>query len=369
MNSSYFHTSLGLDFHDGYVAMTLMKKNLSQIGVMDGNYAEMSPLEFSSNPELESQFVQEVQGFLKRKNCRPKFVCLSLPRSLFFFESFEVPVPPERKFLDSMIEFELEKHFSSGLSDFYFGYHLNLLKNNQYRVTASGVKKETATYFLQLVRSLGLTPHLLTAPTMANANMVLAGKSNSSGLTAVVDLGPRSTEVSILKNGLIEFSRSESLMDQSFAQAYFLEMEDDELVRTRSFVIAKEIVASIEEGLARSKNVDELESLNQIFLLGGGGLTEQVAKYLQKESGVPTIFSSIPSEIDSHFPGEYRLSYLNTSLGLASHPFLENALHVDLLPSSLKPKAKKNWLWWSFGFFSVGIASLFGHSGISNSVK
>jgi Tfp pilus assembly protein PilN/Tfp pilus assembly PilM family ATPase len=342
MSAHYFQTSLGLDFHDDSIAMTMIKNSVSKIGVVDGSYIEMSPLKFLSDPELESRFIQEVKAFLNRKNYRPKFVCLSLPRSLFFFESFEVPVPAEHKFLHSMIEFELEKHLSSGLKYFYFGYHLNLLKNNQYRVTASGLKKETVAYYLQLIKRLGLAPYLLTTPTIANANLVLAEKSDSFGLTAMVDLGPRNMEISILKNGLIEFSRSQPLMDRSFAQAYFLEIEDNELMRTRSYGIAKEIIAKIEEGLAQSKYVEEQESLNKVYLLGGGALASQVAKYLQNESGVQTTFPCKPPEIDPHFPKEYQIAYLNTSLGLACHPFRENALYVNLLPSSLKPKEKKS---------------------------
>ncbi len=342
MNANYLQTSLGMDFRNDSIAMTLMKKSISQVNVLDGYHAEMSPLEFSSNPELESQFLKEARNFLKGENSHPKFVCLSLPRSLFFFESFEIPVPSEQKFLPSMIEFELEKHLSSGLKDFYFGYRLNLIKNNQYRVTASGLKQETANYFLQLIKNLGLTPYLLTAPTMTNANLVLGDKSNSSSLTAMVDLGPRNVEVSILKNGLIEFSRSESLLDQSFAHGYFLKPEDDELVGTRFYDIAREIISRIEDGLSLSKNVEELESLTKIYLLGGGASAQQIANNLQNESGVKTTYSCIPSDVSSRLPKEYQISYLNTSLGLASYPFLENGLYINLLPSSLKLHEKKS---------------------------
>ncbi len=65
MNANYLQTSLGMDFRNDSVAMTLMKKSISQVNVLDGYHAEMSPLEFSSNPELESQFLKEARNFLK----------------------------------------------------------------------------------------------------------------------------------------------------------------------------------------------------------------------------------------------------------------------------------------------------------------
>jgi Tfp pilus assembly protein PilN len=88
--------------------------------------------------------------------------------------------------------------------------------------------------------------------------------------------------------------------------------------------------------------VEELESLTKIYLIGGGASAQQIANNLQNESGVKTTYSCIPSDVSSRLPKEYQISYLNTSLGLASYPFLENGLYINLLPSSLKPHEKKS---------------------------
>jgi Tfp pilus assembly protein PilN len=263
-----------------------------------------------------------------------------LPRRQYSFETFEIP-SPEKKFVDSIVEFELDKHISSDLKNFYFSYHTSPREGKMMRVTSAALKKETTNYYLELLYRLKLSPSILDVSTCANANLVLSGKLNHSKPVAIADLGPNDLEITIIKNRDIEFSRQISLDDPEIGDVYFSPDEDEERLQSLTNSLSSRIINQIQEGLSLSRDIEESEELQQIYLLNGGSFAPLLSRALETDTGAVASQPKMPGEVSRKVPENFSLSLMATSLGLAVRALKSNVLETNLLPESLLSKEEK----------------------------
>ena len=140
MKSVFIEKSLGIDIREDCVALTLMGKRLRIVEVLAGDFIKLKPLA-GQDEKAEKHFLNEVNRFLIDNNSWPDSVVVSLPRSLFMFKTFELPAPDE-KTVRSMIDFELERHFPSGLENLYYTYQINQKPGNIFHIASAAIKKE-----------------------------------------------------------------------------------------------------------------------------------------------------------------------------------------------------------------------------------
>lgn len=340
MSTLYFQVSLGIDIRERSVALTLLGKKFNKIDVVASHIFRIpSQLELG-NVQSETIFLEELQRFLAKEDIRPDDVCLSLPRGKYSLETFEIPIP-EEKFIDSMLEFELDKHISSDIKNFYFSCHKSPREGKMMRVTSAVLKKESANYYLELIYRLKLVPSILDLSTFANANLVLSGKLDPAKPVAIADLGPNDLEITIIKNREIEFSRQVPLDDPEIAEVYFLPDADGERFDSLMPRLSAKIIDQIQEGLSVCRDIDESESLNRIFLMNGGSFAPFLCRDLEKESGAVTSQFQFPREIAPRIPESHYPSLMSTSLGLGLRALTSNVLETNLLPPSLQPHKRK----------------------------
>ena len=113
MKSVFTEKSLGLDIREDSVVLTLMGKNFRTAEIIAGEFIDLKLLT-GKDEKAEKHFLNEVNRFLIEHDAWSESVVVSLPRSLAMFKTFELPAP-DIKAVYSMIEFELERHFPSGL--------------------------------------------------------------------------------------------------------------------------------------------------------------------------------------------------------------------------------------------------------------
>ena len=127
-----------------------------------------------------------------------------------------------------MIEFELERHFPSGLEEFYYTYHLTKKSKTTFHIALVAIKKEIANYYLKLIGKLNLKTTVLDIPTFSNANLALPLESKDSALTALIDISPCALEVVLIKKGILEYSRN------SIWESINLKNLEENILSTRS---------------------------------------------------------------------------------------------------------------------------------------
>ena len=138
----YFEKSLGIDIREESICLTLLGKSFYQTDVLAAKFISIQNLE-SNNEKAESKFLELVNRFMMENEAWVENVVVSIPRSKFTLQSFELPAP-DRRSVDSMMKFELERHFSSDVDSFYYSNHITAKDNNQYHYYRGKIDSHTA---------------------------------------------------------------------------------------------------------------------------------------------------------------------------------------------------------------------------------
>ena len=233
------------------------------------------------------------------------------------FKTFELPAP-NIKAVFSMIEFELERHFPSGLEEFYYTYQLTKKPGNIFHIALVAIKKEIANYYLKLIGKLNLKTTVLDIPTFSNANLALPLESKDPALTALIDISPCALEVVLIKKGILEYSRNSIWESIDIKEAYSgRENSSDELDRLTK-AMSNHITKELEQALSSCSNIEENESIENISIIGGGSLAAHVVKHLEKETEVVTQVISTPNSISLKATKSFSTNHMITALSLAT---------------------------------------------------
>jgi Tfp pilus assembly PilM family ATPase len=339
MKSVFLEKSLGLDIREDSISLTLIGRKLRLAEVLAGEFIDLKLLT-GKDEKAEKHFLDQVNRFLVEQNTWPESVIVSLPRSLVMFKTFELPAP-DMKAVQSMVEFELERHFSSGLDDLYYTYQLNQKSGNIFHIAAAAIKKETANYYLELIQKLNLKPAVLDISTFTNSNLVLLQESKDSAVTALIDISPRALEIVLIKKGVLEFSRNRTWENTDIKDIYSGKDKSPDLLDSLSESTTKLIINELEQALSACRNIEENESIEHIFILGGGNLAPRVIKHLEKETQVSTQFISIPNSVSPTLPESFSIYHMMTALSLAIRDSRKQKFETNLLPQNLRPKRRR----------------------------
>lgn len=358
MKNIYLEKSLGIDIREESVAITLMGKTFRSVKIIDADFFKI-PLLSEDNKKSEKYFLEKINSFLMKTNSWPENLAISLPRTHYSFQSFELPAP-DLKSAHAMVKFELERHFSSNIDNLYFGYHASKIIDNLFHVMSVAVKKETAHYYLDLLGRLNLKPSIIDVPTFTNANLVLAQSKDIPSLSAVVDVGSQGIELSLLKNRHIEFSKNVPFNDPDFKRGFFQADLDESYYESIAKGLAKIIIEQLQHALESSRNIDDAESVEMIYLLGAGPYSPYLSAQTQLGSEVSTSRIGIPKEVSDDSDNGFRSAFMATSLGLGLRELKQNELEANLLSAELKPKRKKHKIKTTIGLATAAIFILIG---------
>ncbi len=339
MKSVFLEKSLGLDIREDSIALTLVGKKLRIVEVLAGEFINLKLLT-GKDEKAEKHFLNEVNRFLIEHNTWPESVAVSLPRSLAMFKTFELPAP-DIKTVHSMVEFELERHFSSGLDALYYTYQLTQKPGNIFHIAAAAIKKEIADYYLGLIEKLNLKPSVLDIPTFTNSNLALPLEPEDSAVTALIDISPRSLEIILLKKGAIEFSRNTTLEKINIKDIYSGKETSASQLDNLAAPLSNVIISELEQALSSCRSIEENESIENIFMVGGGPLTARVIEHIEKETEVSTQSIGIPGLVSPALPDSFSPNHMMTALSLALRDVSKPTIKTNLLPQDLRPKIRK----------------------------
>lgn len=341
MKPIYFEKSLGLDIREESAAIGFLGRQLRVIDTLEFYSFKMRPLmKNGQNDEgAENFFLDEINQFLENCDSRANDVVLSLPRSHVTLKSFDLPAP-DRKSIDSMIEFELERHCSASVEDLYFSFHVHERSEKNFHIVLSAVKKDIAEYYLQLVQKTGLKVSIIDVSMFSNLNLMRSNGGLPERIATVVDLGSSSMDIGIVKDKFVESFRSVPLNDSEFSSAYFRDDLPLEYYEKNSEKIAEKIIDEIQTCLASCDRIDTEEAVDKIYLFGGGSYAESLTPHLERMSGVSSAAGAVPDRVRQNMDSNFVPSLMGTALGLGLRELQRGWIEVNLLPNHLKPKKR-----------------------------
>ena len=338
MKSIYTAKSLGMDIREESISLTLLGKKLNTIEVLVGQTIALKPLT-GKDEKAEKYFLNKVNQFIVEHDTWPESVVVSLPRGHITFKTFELPAP-DLESVRSMVPFELERQYSSGLEDLYYTFQLTPKSENHFHIASAAIKKDIANYYLDLIRKLNLNPTILDVSIFANVNLGFSQDiENNSPIWAMADISSKDLDIALIKNNAIEFSRNLSWTKPEIQDIISGKISDPGQMEFFSAEITKALIHELQQSLASCRNIEENELVGHIFLTGGGIFTSHIAQHLQKETEVSTTVLQPPDSIST--PKSFSSSIMLTSLGLGLRELKKQTIETNLLPQELRPKRNK----------------------------
>jgi len=331
MKPIYLEKSLGIDIRESCVSLTLLGKKIKKTDILGAHWFPVRNLDGSDAKE-EQIFLTELNRFLMKHDVWPENTVVSLPRRHFTFQTFELP-SPNLKTLDSVLGFEIERHFTS-IEDCYFSRHATLKSENLYHISAIAIRRERVNYINDLLEKLNLKPSAVSFSGFANTNLVQKATENPNEVCALVDIDPNGLETTVLKNGAIEFSRYRQLNNPDLENAFSNAKLPPQSYDAVSDELVGIVIEELQNVLSLSQNVESSEPIQTVWLAGGGLVANSLSKKVEETA--ETTVRPIILDINPLPEEDYSNAFQITSLGLALQELEILPIDTNLLSSNQK---------------------------------
>ena len=339
MNSFYLEKSLGIDIRENSVCLTLLGKTINRVDVLACEYIQIQPLTKGSE-KAESIFLEKINSFIIEHDAWTENVIVCIPRSKLTLQSFELP-SPDLKSVNSMMGFELERHFSSSIENFYYSNYITKKETNQFHIACAAINKEVVSYYVSLLKKLNLNASVLDISTFANLNLLHSNGKYKNKLSVLIDLSSNFLEISIIANQKLEISRNISIDEAGYQESFLNQENQEKSYQNISEKLTPILIDEIKNALSSCKSIDDSKSVDTIFISGGGYLALHLTSKLESVSGVQVFRLQPPETINLNTPNNFSIEFMATSLSLALRGIKRNPIEVNLLPESLISKKIK----------------------------
>ncbi len=338
--SIFVEKSLGIDFRENHVSLILLGKKFKSVDILGSRVFNIDSQQGAE--AFEQTFINEVSNFLVSLDAQPDAVTLSLPRGSITLQSFTLPAP-DLKSVESMIEFELDRHFSSSLDELNFSYHIKKKEENNFHIIAAATKKETLKYYVWLLGQLNLEPATIDISTFGNINIIYDKDYKIPSVEAMVDISPGSIDVTIMKNGLMEISRNIPLEDSEIKSIYYEENLPETISENASQRISKEALKALQDTLNACSAINPEDEVKKIHIFGGGSFTSYLVNQIEASAEVPTEAALPISFIQQELPLYFDPGFMMTALGLSLRGIQNNPFEFNLKPLAPEELKKRSW--------------------------
>jgi type IV pilus assembly protein PilM len=280
-----------------------------------------------------------------------------IPRHLVTIRNIILPSINENE-IQEMLTFEAEKHIPFSLDQMELNFQVleREEEKEKSKVVLAALQKKVIDEHLSLLKSAGLKPDIVDVSSFAIFNSFKYSKENTGKkVTALIDLGAKSTEINIVKEGNLSFTRSTLLGSDDLTSLIQEELrsnfeEAEEMKREYGLIIGSGIGERKREKVAEAgkpwgrKLIRELRysfdaygtesrgtEVERLILSGGGAKLKNLDKFLEKELGIEVKIANPLSKFSSESGPE-----LTLATGLALRKNIENKMEIDLFPSSLR---------------------------------
>jgi type IV pilus assembly protein PilM len=280
-----------------------------------------------------------------------------IPRHLVTIRDIVLPSINEDE-IQEMLTFEAEKHIPFSLDEMELNSQILEREEEKERakVVLVALQKKVINEHLSLLKSAALEPSLVDVSSFAIFNSFKYVEEDvEKKVTALINLGAKSTEIDIVKEGNLSFTRSAILGSDDLTALIQKELrsnfeEAEEMKREYGLIIGpgigerkrekvaeagkpwgqdlvREIMYSFDAYGTESRGTE----VERIILSGGGAKLKNLDKFLEKELGMEVKIANPLSKFSSEFSPE-----LTLVSGLALRKNIENKIEIDLFPSNLR---------------------------------
>lgn len=312
------NTSLGIDIGTSSVKVVQLKKTPSGPELL--NY-DMIPLPPDTMEEGSIRDVQTVGAVLKDIVKRKKMITekcyASISGQNVIMRFTKLPIMTDEE-LEQTVRIEAEQYVPYAIDEVSITYEklAEVMEDEgggKYSILLVVAQKELVNNYMDVLRSAGVSADVIDVDTIAAINALensiiqTAGSQEGGEVVAIIDSGARTTNISVLKSGILMFTRNipiagnnitqmiMNVMKQEFEQAEQIKIEEAEVsigdvggneiaevVKTTVEELSSEIRRSFDYFKAQSRE----PLIHRIILSGGSANLKSFNTYLSNELGV-----------------------------------------------------------------------------------
>lgn len=260
----------------------------------------------------EKDLAHTIKGQLKKNSVKAKEATVTTSSSTIISRDVTIPVVAEDE-METVIRYEIEQYLPIKLDDYIIQFvvldRITESDGPKFKVNVVAYPKVTARSYYDLIGALDLTPFVLDV----NYNSLkkvsdLAGVNNSGSTLAFIDMGATSINVTIFKQGKLDFTRiikyggdsidyalsSKLNIQTKAAEAEKISKgslvnigEYDELNSTLKETI-DEILGELERILQFYNNQAVGNRIQKVVIYGGTSNIKGLQEYMEERIGVKT---------------------------------------------------------------------------------
>ncbi len=344
----------GLDLGTQNIKLVVLKSARNRWHLQEAIF-EKIPLEIAANEERRAAFIKEflINVLLRDPSLKNGKLVTAIPRNVAILKYLNLPSIDQNE-ISNMLPFEMEKLIPLSMDQVVLDYQLidvnKESKNPLSEIFAIVVKKDIIDHQLKLFTEVGWEPDFINLSAVAMYNAFVQKYPEEKSTITLLDIGTQSTEISILVEGLLKFSRSAPVggitLDRLLQDELNLGSEEIEQLKFSGQLFEKNNLRAIGESWAKLLRMEithtfeafhterQQQKVEKLFLSGGSSRLAGLAEYLSRKLNLPVEdFDPFPLPGDDEGKTAGALGYyFPAAVGLTSQGNGQAKLSLNLLP-------------------------------------
>lgn len=278
-----------------------------------------------------------IRNIIKKVEIKTQEVNISLPESVVFTRLIKFPLLSEEE-VAAAVKWEAEQYIPIPTSEAVIQYTVLEKKENstQTSVLLVATPKSVVEKFVKVLQLAGLTPVVAETELTALARSL----APDTGVSLLLDIGFSSTDMAIIKDSSILFTRSIAVAGEAFTRAVSQSLgieptQAEEYKKTYGLVenqlegkvknaldpIFRVIVEEIKKAIQFYKSEEKGDAPTSIVLTGGASTMPGIVPFLTQNLGIETVvgdpFGKVTMDDETKKGLENYASLYSAAVGLA----------------------------------------------------
>ncbi|MCA9242331.1 MAG: pilus assembly protein PilM [Phycisphaerales bacterium] len=328
---------LCLDWDKRSLRMLVAKIGRGDISLEDAHSVRLPANVDTENPESMGDFIKRS---LERRNLSHRRVIVDVPRDRVVINRLTLPPTPLGE-VAAAVRFQAMKELPFPLDDAEIDYAIFETEDKKVtQVLLAAVRKDALEHIKRTCAAAGLTPARIGLRPYANMVAVRHLPAMRDRTVLLVDVGPTMTEIDVVRNERLAFSRSANVgVPFQFGE---LVMEDSR-VSSKAELTDRELSDEFEAGSVRDLMLEITRTLqayragevdghiDQIIIAGGTGIEAGLLEAVEARFETPTNFYDPTTVLSAPENDAIKLRAFSATLGLAWGLSREGLLELDFL--------------------------------------
>ena len=175
--------SFGIDFKQDHLVLTLLRKSIGRMDLVDYGVYPISPE--TQKEEREAQIISLVNTFISKHQIDRERVSIAMPREKVIARFIRLPIAAKEN-LRKVLEYEMPKYTPFEKGEIYFDYCVLKEEKDWLHLFAVFARKTEVDPYVALLKKMGIQPISIQIPSVAALNLFFYNKGGGESETSVL---------------------------------------------------------------------------------------------------------------------------------------------------------------------------------------